>query len=60
VRILKEPAYDPKSGMYRGKGNGVDPTRVPRSPAVKIGGRVRVHPASRPSGNGHGESSGQG
>lgn len=37
------PAYDPKSGMYRGKGDGSKGKKIPRSGAVKIVGQYKVH-----------------
>lgn len=46
-RLFTTSAYDPKSGMYKGKGTGVNGRKVPRDGALSIArpvdpsGRIR-------------------
>jgi hypothetical protein len=37
MRYSTAPAYDPKTGTYRGKGNGSKGKKIPSDGAAKIG-----------------------
>lgn len=43
MRYSTAPAYDPKSGMYRGKGDGSKGKKIPKSGAVKTVGQYKIH-----------------
>lgn len=43
MRYTTAPAYDPRSGMYRGKGDGSKGKRIPKSGAIKTVGQYKTH-----------------
>jgi hypothetical protein len=43
MRYSTAPAYDPRSGMYRGKGNGSKGKSIPKSGAIKTVGQYKIH-----------------
>lgn len=45
MRYSRAPAYNPRTGLYHGKGDGTEGKRIPRGPGLRV---VKVPRARRP------------